>query len=215
MRYKDYAFVSEIIYRHADKEMGESNRGGERFTNPLSTESLALMEHLRGMGIPIMIHWEMYDWEKDARAFGEFFRRFPDQKFIIPHMGFGSPAQVSEILNRHDNVYMTISKRSVWLPAIKDRTKAAAAPPLSIVDESGKITEEWKNTFTLFSGRLLFATDTHKNYLWEDYPDIIRRYRLLLGQLPGEIAEKIAHSNAEQLYNIQTGADGLQPPRSK
>lgn len=206
-RNKGYTFVSEILYRHADKAGGEVNQAEERYDNPLSTESLALIANLQRLGVPVMIHWEMYDCAADAPRFEALFRLFPQQKFIIAHLGFGSPGQVTEILGRHPNVYMTISKRAVWMPEIKNKALAAGMK-MSMLGDDGRIEKDWLAVFGRFSGRLLFATDTHKDFLWDEYPDLIRQYRLLLGQLPPPVAQAIAYRNAERLYNISPAPAG-------
>ena len=58
-----------------------------------------------------MTHWEVYEWERDWPRFSKIYSEHRDIIFIIPHMAFGHPNQVDEILSLHPNVYMTISKK--------------------------------------------------------------------------------------------------------
>ncbi len=198
----NYLFVGEILYTHADKSHGEQTARGERYVDPLGPGTKEFLSSLSGQGVPVMTHWEVYEWERDWPRFSKIYSEHRDIDFIIPHMAFGHPHQVEEILSLHPNVYMTISKKEKDKRAYSDISKASKLGP-GFTDNSGKIRKIWLPIFQKYQDRLLFATDAHKRKRWKKYRKIIRRYRNILRQLPINIAEKMAYKNAEKLYGVK------------
>ena len=198
----NYLFVGEILYTHADKSHGEQTERGERYVDPLGFGTKKFLNNLSGQGIPVMTHWEGYEWERDWPRFSKIYSEHRDIIFIIPHMAFGHPNQVDEILSLHPNVYMTISKKEKDKRAYSDVVKASKLGP-GFIDNNKKIREIWLPIFKKYQDRLLFASDAHKRKRWKKYRKIIRRYRKILGQLPINIAEKMAYKNAERLYGVR------------
>lgn len=196
-----YQFISEIMYRHADKREGITTPHGERTIAPLSKDSIYLIKRIHEdfPSMPIFVHWEFYQWSVDWPLFSQLFKMFPTQKFVINHMGFGSDVQVEEILKNHSNVYFTISKRNVKFEYFRN-PKLPQGEPLA--DKEGRINVQWKKLFTNYSDKFLFSTDSHKNYMWDNYFEIVQDYRKILYQLPETVSEKIAFKNAEKIFNL-------------
>ncbi len=117
-------------------------------------------------------------------------------------MGFGSPKQVKLILSTHDNVYMTISKKSRDKGNISDPIKQSKFGPGFLNDEK-QVKDEWKEILIEYKDKLLFATDAHKKHRWKKYSKIVRIYRDILIQLPEEVSKKIAYFDAERIYDIK------------
>ena len=212
-------FIGELHYVHADKqhviEFKEKNLTGERYVNCLSPNSRSLMDWLRGRNIPVMVHWENYNWERDWPDFNVLFSDYPDVNFIIPHCAYTDDAHANEILNRHKNVYMTISKkdmfhfRKIWLNkygdwvgrySLKSKEKQKRLES-SFLETNGKIKRDWLALINRWQDQIMFGTDCHTIAAWENYPEIIDVWREILAQLPEHICEKIAYKNAEKLYN--------------
>jgi len=212
-------FIGELHYVHADKqhdiEYKENNLTGERYVNCLAPNSRSLMNWLRGRNIPTMVHWENYNWERDYPDFNELFSEYSDIDFIIPHCAYTDDAHMNEILSRHKNVYVTISKkdmyhfRKTWLDkygdwvgrySLKSKEKQAILEG-GFLEPNGKIKYDWIAFITRWQDQIMFATDCHTPAAWEHYPQIISVWRELLAQLPPHILEKVAYKNAEKLYN--------------
>jgi len=198
----NYSFVGEILFTHADKTHGRQHSSGETYLDPSGKGVADFLVKVSSKNIPVMTHWEFYDWERDWPKFSKLFLDFPNQKFIIPHMGFGSPKQVKLILSTHDNVYMTISK--------KDKDKGSISDPIKqskfgsgFLNDKNQLKDEWKEILIEYQNKLLFATDAHKKHRWKKYRQIITTYKEILDQLPEKVAKKIAYSNAESLYNLK------------
>tara|TARA_Y100001934_G_scaffold4077_1_gene5823 strand:+ start:4151 stop:5122 length:972 start_codon:yes stop_codon:yes gene_type:complete len=197
----NYLFIGEILYTHADKSHGEQTLRGERYVDPLQPGTKKFFNELSRFNIPVMTHWEVYNWERDWPRFSKIYSKYRDLKFIIPHMAFGHPHQVEKILSVNPNVYMTISKKEKDQRSYSDRNKASKLGP-GFLDSSKMLRKSWALIFDKYQDRLLFATDAHKRPRWKKYRKIIRIYRKILGQLPRPIAEKVAYKNAANLYGV-------------
>ena len=204
-KYK-YSFVGEILFTHADKcntsSIGRQHESGETYLDPSGKGVAEFLVKVSSKNIPVMTHWEFYDWERDWPKFSKLFLDFPNQKFIIPHMGFGSPKQAKLILSTHDNVYMTISKKNKDKRNICDPIKQSKFGSGFLNDEK-QLKDEWKEILIEYQDKLLFATDAHKKHRWKKYSKIVRIYRDILNQLPEEVSKKIAYLNAQKIYDIK------------
>lgn len=194
-----YAFVGEIMFTHGDKTHGEQTAGGERYVDPLGAGVQRLIGGLKARRIPVMTHWEVYDWERDWPRASEFYGRYPEQIFIWPHAGFAHAKQVDEVLSRHANVVATLSKKEHDQRALSDNDKAAQLGP-ALIDACSILRPEWKELLVRYQDRLMFATDAHKDFRWRKYGGVVSIWRGILGQLPAEVAEKIAYRNAKRVY---------------
>jgi Amidohydrolase len=119
----------------------------------------------------------------DAEAVEILMSHNPKARIVWAHTGFGLDAdRVSAMLTKYSQVWGELSYRS------------------GIVDGGGKLTGEWRALFTKFPDRFLLGSDTWINERWATYGDIMAGYRAWLGQLPPEVAAKIAHGNAKRLF---------------
>lgn len=207
-----YRFVGEILYTHADKGSGKQHDVGERYVDPSRSGTARLLQGLAGLraslgaermgewGVPLMVHFEPYEVRRDFDRFHTLFEAWPRQAFIVPHMAFASPGQVASFLDRHPNVFMTTSKKVKVMGDFTDPAKLAATGPPFL--DNGALRPEWRDVLVRHQDRILAATDAHMAKLWGSYPEGVDGQRKVLGQLPREVAEKIAYRNAVKLYGV-------------
>jgi hypothetical protein len=194
-----YAFVGEILYTHGDKANGERTATGERYIDPNQPETARLVEGLNAKHIPVMTHWEVYDWSRDWPKFDRLYSAHPDQIFIWPHLGFGTPQQAITVLSAHSNVWATVSKKEKAQDNLSDEEKAEnVGGPVD--DQCNNLKPEWRDVMARFADRLMFATDAHMRGRWANYAGVVTRWRLILAQLPPNVASAIAYDNAARLY---------------
>lgn len=196
---KHYAFVGEILYTHGDKAGGETTQSGERYIDPTRPNTARLVEGLAGKHIPLMAHWEVYQWGRDWPKFDRLYGAYPDQVFVWPHVGFASAQQATTVLAAHANVWATLSKKERDSENLEDEDKAERIGS-SVTDRCVNLTPEWREVMVRFSDRLMFATDAHVERRWSKYAQIVARWRLILAQLPPDVAAAIAYGNAARLY---------------
>lgn len=118
----------------------------------------------------------------DEAALEILFGHNPQARIIWAHTGFSTPPdQVEAYLKRHAGLWCELSYRSG-------------------ITSGGKLTAEWRDLFERYPERFLLGSDTWIDQRWDSYAAIMAEYRGWLGQLPREVAEKIAHKNAETLF---------------
>ncbi len=66
----------------------------------------------------------------------------------------------------------------------------------------GKLTPEWRALVLEFPTRFLIGSDTWVNQRWQYYDALMRDYRTWLGDLPSDIAHKIAWGNGAALFGL-------------
>jgi len=194
-----YQFIGEMLFTHADKDHGEQTLEGERYVAPDGKNVAKLLSAAGERHVPVMIHWEVYDWNRDWPAFDALYSRFPGVTFIWPHAGSGSHEQVAAVLSSHANVMVTLSKKEMHRPAASSEEKRELLGE-DAVDQCGKLRPEWRDLFTKYPERFMFATDAHKDFRWAQYEEIVEQWRLILGQLPDPLAQSLAWRNAERIY---------------
>ena len=119
----------------------------------------------------------------DEATVETLFRHDSRAKVIWAHTGFSTPVEtVARMIRDHPTLICELSYRS------------------GIVDASGLLTPEWRRLFTEHADRFLLGSDTWVNERWDSYGTLIQSYRHWLGQLPRDVAERIAFRNAERLF---------------
>jgi predicted TIM-barrel fold metal-dependent hydrolase len=194
-----YRFVGELLFAHADKRHGEQTMTGERFIGPEGKNVHRLLAALKGRSVPVMTHWEVYNWSRDWAAFDALYAAFPDVTFIWPHAGFGSAAQVETVVAARPNVMVTLSKKEKNVHDLSDADLAAKLAP-GMLDGCERLVPEWRRLLEAYPDRFMFATDAHKDARWLGYAAIVEQWRYILGQLPGALADNVAWRNAERVY---------------
>jgi hypothetical protein len=69
--------------------------------------------------------------------------------------------------------------------------------------ESGKLCQEWRTLLLKYPDRFMIGSDTWVNQRWLYYDDLMKGYRTWLGDLPPDIARRIAWANGASLFGIQ------------
>jgi hypothetical protein len=69
--------------------------------------------------------------------------------------------------------------------------------------EGGKLCPEWRALILKFPERFMIGSDTWVNQRWSAYDEIMRGYRTWLGDLPPDVARRIAWGNAAALFDLR------------
>jgi hypothetical protein len=68
--------------------------------------------------------------------------------------------------------------------------------------EGGKLCLEWRALLLKYPTRFLIGSDTWVNQRWADYDNLMKGYRVWLGELPPETARRIAWDNGARLFSV-------------
>lgn len=142
----------------------------------------ALLVMARERGLPVMIHG-------DPAVIDRAYEIEPEALILWAHAGtFPYPALVRDYLNRYPNLYADLSMRS-------ERLSGDGFMPL-----------EWHDLLIEHADRFMVGVDTFSSTRWRDIAQHVTEIREWLGQLPPDVAERIAFENAERLF----GAGGIE-----
>ena len=146
--------------------------GPENLQTPQMVRFFAMMEE---HGLILQPHTEAWV----VRA---LFAKKPDLTILWAHAGFSEPASVvGKMLNRYPNLWAELSYRA------------------QDIMPGGEIDPGWRKVLVRHADRLMIGTDTWAVDRWHEYQGLIGEHRRWLAKLPPEVAEKIAHKNAERL----------------
>jgi hypothetical protein len=121
----------------------------------------------------------------DEEALELLFSHNPRARIIWAHTGFSTPlARLEELFARYPLLWGELSYR--W-----------------DVAEEGRLVPAWKAFFTKHAGRFLVGSDTWVTQRWQSYPETMATYRRWLGELPPEVAARIAWGNGARLFGVE------------
>ena len=105
-------------------------------------------------------------------------------------IGGGTVARVDALLGKYPLLMGELSYR----------------PGLTCGDDKGgaKLCPEWRALLQKYPNRFMVGSDTWVNQRWQYYDELMQGYRAWLGDLPAEVARKIAWGNAAALFGLQT-----------
>ena len=108
-------------------------------------------------------------------------------RLIWAHTGIGGApvARVRELLDRYPLLMGELSYR----------------PGLTC--EGGRLCPEWRELLLQYPNRFMVGSDTWVNQRWSAYDELMRGYRVWLGELPPEAAQRIAWGNAAALFGVK------------
>ena len=111
-------------------------------------------------------------------------------------LGTRLPQIQRELLSRNHNLFMSL------------RLAATAPAPFIALDSARKLKPVWLALLRDFPDRFVIGTDyfhtSGGGSQRDPNEDALENYRATLAQLPPELAEAIAHGNAEKIYRLGT-----------
>ena len=69
--------------------------------------------------------------------------------------------------------------------------------------EGGKLCPEWRALMLKYPSRFMIGSDTWVNQRWQYYDELMKGYRAWLGDLPAEVARRIAWENGATLFGVK------------
>jgi hypothetical protein len=121
----------------------------------------------------------------DEEALEILFAHNPRARVIWAHTGFSTP------LDRLDTLF---AKYPALWGELSYRMDVA---------DGRRLAPAWRAMFVKHPARFVVGSDTWVNPRWESYSSIMAGYRDWLGELPPEVAERIAWRNAQELLSAK------------
>jgi predicted TIM-barrel fold metal-dependent hydrolase len=152
-------------------------------------EFRALLEVVARHQAPLVIHDEL-----TAELAAELERALAASRkaiIVLAHAGSGEPRALAEMLARHENLYLDVSGMHFL------RTPALAG-------EKGALEKSWQALLAAYPDRIMMGLDVWAQRLFA--PATLDRLmtwtRRVLGELPPEVALRIAHGTAARLLRV-------------
>lgn len=110
-----------------------------------------------------------------------------DVRLIWAHTGIGGApaARVDQLFTRYPKLMGELSYR----------------PGLTC--DGGKLCPEWRALVLKYPDRFLIGSDTWVNQRWQYYDELMKGYRTWLGDLPADVARRIAWDNGANLFGLK------------
>jgi Tat protein secretion system quality control protein TatD with DNase activity len=155
--------------------------------------------------VPIVIHMEGYP--DLVNQLKQVLNELPRLKLVWAHgCGRLEPAKIGELLEKHPFLHCDLSNMtntggygSGW---------PKAEPFTSKMEEDGVFIEAYKKLILNFPDRFYVGMDVAHQSRWvmqqgNTFERRVQRTRELLGQLPTEVAKKLAFENVIRLFNLR------------
>ncbi len=139
-----------------------------------------LMQFAEKNKLPVLSH-------VDDVAIDRLMAHAPGARLIWAHTGIsGVPAaRVDALFARYPTLMGELSYR----------------PGLTC--DAGKLCPEWRDLLLKYPGRFMIGSDTWVNQRWQYYDELMKGYRTWLGDLPPDVARKIAWDNGAGLFGLK------------
>ncbi|MBW2644706.1 MAG: amidohydrolase family protein [Deltaproteobacteria bacterium] len=130
-------------------------------------------------------------------AFEDLLRQHPSHPFVLIHMGQLQAPEVKRLISTHKNIYFIASK--------SNPIHGSMATGKAIVNlfDGSSFAPEWKTLIVENPDRFIFGIDNTwaKDWRWK-YVREVELWRKALKELPGDVANAVAHVNAEKLWRL-------------
>lgn len=189
----DNWFRDETIYTMVEQEFARGTaagpyRGIGEFhlydsANANGPVARKLMQFAQAHDLAVLAH-------VDDVAIDLLMAHAPNARLIWAHTGIGgaSLARVRSLLEKYPRLMGELSYR----------------PGLSCTDDRGQVAPcpDWRALMLKFPDRFLIGSDTWINQRWLYYDGLMQEYRRWLGELPPDVARRIAWDNGAGLFQL-------------
>jgi hypothetical protein len=166
-------YLEERLKRGVHRGIGEFHVSGRDIKTPV-LKRIAQLAVERG----IYLHAH-----SDDAAVEALFELEPRARIIWAHAGMSSgPTAVGALMDRRASLWADLSYR------------------YGDVAPGGTLDPQWKALLLRHSDRFMLGSDTWTTSRWESVTAMAEEARRFLGQLPRDVAEKIAYRNIERLF---------------
>lgn len=193
-----FGAMAEVIMWHAQK----GNKAPEVIVPPDDKRVRTALKGALAKGWPFVIHIE-FAASTDSEEFMEKMEAMladnPDHPFALIHMGQLEVKDAARLLAKHKNLHFLTSH------ANPIATQSSGQPWVDLFAGGETLSAEWKALFTKYPEKFILAFDNVFAEHWGDfYTKQADLWRKALKDLPDDVAQKVAHGNAERLWKLPT-----------
>ncbi len=168
------SYVEERLKRGIYRGLGEFHLSASDVAGP-TVKRLAELAEPRGL---------FFQAHVDDVAIEKLLTTYPRVKMLWAHAGMSAPAAtVARLLDRFPQLWVELALRSDVAPG-------------------GTLDPQWRAVFLKHPDRFMLGTDTWVTSRWDALGPGMREVQQWLGQLPADVAERIAFRNADRLFPV-------------
>lgn len=189
--------MAELLLYHAQK----GDLANEVMILPDDERVKAAFEGAKKYGWPLILHIEFASLSGNQRkkyfaALENFLEQHPDYPIALIHMGQLGVTEVKILIEKYTNIYFLMSHSN---PIAVGRSNQ----PWINMFKNNVLAPEWQNLLIASHKRFIFALDNVWPEHWRNgYKEQVQLWRGALSKLPPDVANAVAHGNAELLWKL-------------
>lgn len=193
----EFGAMAELLMYHAQK----GKKAPEVIVYPSDKRVQFALSLAKKQSWPLVVHIEFQalspgDQTVFMSQLDEMLDASPHHPFVLIHMGQLRADEAQRLIDKHKNVYFMTSHSN---PVITSESNQ----PWTNLFEGQELTAGWKALFMRYPDRFVLAFDNVWPEHWgSTYLRQAALWRHTLAALPPEVAHKVAHGNAERLWNL-------------
>jgi len=203
---KRYYGIAELLVFHAEKDFNSGVVMPQRAIMP-DDPKVALVAGLdASRNWPLLLHIEFGQTGDLRQTYMEKFEQLleahPNLPIVLMHMGQLDPDETARLIAAHQNLYLLTGHVDYGSngPQLNPHTFEA---PWTVMFQQGKLVDGWRRLFIKYPDRFIYATDNVQVNNWrKGYANEVRHWRQAFADLPPDVANHIAHQNAERLWHL-------------
>lgn len=193
--------IAEVIMWHAQK----GNKAEKVVVDPDDKRVNSALKIALEKDWPFIVHIEFAASGSQRQTFMNKFekmlRNYPQHPFVLIHMGQLSLEEVTRLITEHQNIYFITAHTN---PISLNQSQQPWVNMFSgSIFRGYKLDQKWKETIIKYSDRFILGFDNVFQEHWgEFYLDEVKLWKKVFTELPEDVAHKLAHKNAELLWNL-------------
>jgi len=193
-----FGAIAEVIMYHAQK----GSKAKEVEIYPSDKRVSAALNVAKKNNWPFVAHIEFAALGDEKRKhymdeFESLLKENQSNPVMLIHVGQLQPEEAEIFLTKYTNFYLMTSHADPI-------TVNTSSQPWVNMFKGKRFKPNWKVLMLKYPDRFLFALDNVWAKHWKkDYSQKVKLWRDALAELPSEIADKIAHGNAERVYKLK------------
>ena len=190
--------MAELLLYHAQK----GDFAEEVVIYPDDERVKAAFEGAVKNGWPFVLHIEFSSLSGSQRkkyftTLESFLEQNSDYPVALIHMGQLDVTEVKNLIDKHTNIYFLTSHSNPIAVARSNQ-------PWINMFKNDVLAPEWETLIVANSKRFIFALDNVWPEQWQSgYKEQVSLWRKALSKLPPDVANAVAHENAESLWKLK------------